>query len=191
MEFFKQQIVFMGVKKITSLNNLKENSRWELMTLVSNLDILKLNTLFLSFSISVIVTKWWQSFSFTLSFSPSSSSSSTILFKPANSITRFPLFHSMIFSSKLLERVVTWDFLFTRRANHRMLRTWLSMLIGQMIVQLLLIVIKISWIRTKNHSFRTFFFKCRAVSDLLYSLLQSSQFTFFNKNRHYPKKWKH
>ena len=43
----------------------------------------------------------------------------------------------LLLSSMLLERVVTWQLFFTRRTNCRLLRTWLSMLLRNMITNLL------------------------------------------------------
>ena len=43
----------------------------------------------------------------------------------------------LLLSSMLLERVVTWQLLFTRRTKRRLLRTWLSMLLRNMITHLL------------------------------------------------------
>ena len=43
----------------------------------------------------------------------------------------------LLLSSMLLERVVTWQLLFTRRTKCRLLRTWLSMLLRNMITHLL------------------------------------------------------
>ena len=52
-------------------------------------------------------------------------------------ITGFPLLSSMSLSPMLLERAVTWELFFARRTNYRLLRTWLSMLLRNMIVHLL------------------------------------------------------
>ena len=59
--------------------------------------------------------------------------------------TRFSLLSSMLISPMFLERVVTCELLLTRRTNLRLLRTWLSMLLGSMVVHLLFaLCIKIS-----------------------------------------------
>ena len=47
-----------------------------------------------------------------------------------------PITGFLLLSSMLLERVVTWQLFFTRRTNCRLLRTWLSMLLRNMITNL-------------------------------------------------------
>ena len=79
-------------------------------------------------------------------------------------ITWFPLFRPMLFSPMLLERIVTRKLLLTRRANHRLFRTWLTMLLGHMIVHFLLIISKILTIRARNNPFGTIFSMTRSIS---------------------------
>ena len=72
-------------------------------------------------------------------------------------IAWFPLFHPMLFSPLLLERVVTRKLLLTRRTNRWLFGCWWSMLLCYVIVHFLLIVSTKSTLWTRNNSSHTIF----------------------------------
>ena len=94
------------------------------------------------------------------------------------SITGFPLFCSMFLSPMLLKRVVTWELLSIRRADHRLLRTWLSVLLRNMITHLIFALCKKMTVWTLM--FLLFFtsLRCRAAFWRLYIIPQFSPLIF-------------
>ena len=104
-------------------------------------------------------------------------------------ITGFPLFCSMLFSPMLLERVVTWELLFTRRTNRPLLRAWLTMLLSHMIAHFLLIISKVLTIRARNNSFRAIFMMTSSIrSPVFPTTVLTFDFLVSVKGRHYLKK---
>ena len=97
---------------------------------------------------------------------------------------------SIFLSPMLLKRLVTWKLLSTRKADRRLLRTWLSMLLRIMITHLLFaLCIKITFWTLMSLLFFTFLSMSSCILSIVHnSTIFTLDFLVSVKSRHYLKK---